>query len=162
MKKLYSISIVCILAIFFVYKGNNSNSNIHVSNSVNKLDNSSDLNAEETKYNNLYINKIYNYSIKLPEKIYINCDFEEIDNSKITTFYLKDENDMIMAIITIPDKEYKNDNMLGVKFLGSKNGFTTYIQLPTCGTISDESLRDLWNELVEQAGKIDEKNIIYN
>lgn len=107
-----------------------------------------------------YVNPYYNYSIKLPSEIYYYCNVIENQNSSEIYFSLKQSNDMILAVLTVPDEKY-NDEMLGTKFLGKKNGFTTYIQFPTCGTLNDESAREIWNNLIEKVHKIEKNNFYY-
>lgn len=107
-----------------------------------------------------YTNETYGYSIELPKEISDHCEITEFEDRDEAVFAMKDGNDMVMAISTVPDDQY--GEIFGTKFLGSKDGYTTYVQLPTCGTLSNESARDLWDELVAQAGKLGETDIQYN
>lgn len=107
----------------------------------------------------IYINPDFKYSLRIPEDIYIQCDIKELNNGAETIFQLKDSGDMVMAVMTIEDSLY--DDTFGTTLLNSKNGFTTYIQRPTCGTLNDESKRALWNELCEESATINSSNLTY-
>lgn len=107
-----------------------------------------------------YINQYYHYNIKLPNEFYDYCNIIENEDDSEIYFNLKQSDDMIMVILTVPNERY-SDEMLGTKFLGTKNGFTTYIQFPTCGTLNDENAREIWSNLVEKAHKIEENNFYY-
>lgn len=105
-----------------------------------------------------YVNETYGYTLELPEKIYTACEVREQGGE--VYFSLENDGDMVMAVISVPDAEKKEEN-LGLTELGSSNGFTTYLQLPTCGTLNNESNRELWTELCEEARTIGNEQITF-
>lgn len=110
--------------------------------------------SEEGK---IYTNDTYGYALEVPAEIYNNCAIDE--GEEAVYFNLKEGGDMIMAIMSISDAQY--EEQIGTHFLDSKNGMTTYIQLPTCGTLNDEKNRSLWEKLCEQTLQIKEENFNY-
>lgn len=105
---------------------------------------------------NTYENEAFGYAVELPEKIVQSCEIEESEDGTEVYFSLKDGGDMVMMIRTVTDEEFQPS--LGSQKLGSKDGLTTYMQLPTCGTLNNEKARDQWDKLVKEAGKISEKD----
>lgn len=102
--------------------------------------------------NNAYINENYRYSIEIPEIIDQNCDVHSSSDRSEIHFCLKDSNDIVMTILTIPDQEYREER--GRIVLGKRDGYTICLALPTCGTLEKEDSRKLWISLVNAAGKI--------
>ena len=105
----------------------------------------------------LYINETYGYSVKIPQKLYEACNVEEIQEGKEIYFGMKDGNDMVMTICTLPNEAY--EEQLGMKWLSSNDKYTVYIQFPTCGTLNNEAVRDLWNQLIEEGQEIKENDL---
>ena len=72
--------------------------------------------------NNAYINENYRYSIEIPEIIDQNCDVHSSSDRSEIHFCLKDSNDIVMTILTIPDQEYREER--GRIVLGKRDGYT--------------------------------------
>lgn len=126
-------------------KGNTAENQPH--DQINNNE-SSNISSDEA----VYTSEAYNYTLRLPKDIYESCEAVESDNE--VYFSPLDESDMVMALVTVPDGEYSGAGQAGVTFLGSKNGYSTYLQLPTCGTLDNESLRETLEKLVSSASEI--------
>lgn len=108
-----------------------------------------------------YINEKYNYVLEVPDDIYNNCDITSSDDGKYVNFNLRTSNDNVFSIITVEDANFKND-MHNAKFLGSNEGYTTFIQFPDTTQISNENMRPLWEEMIEEAHDIEIEDFYFN
>ena len=119
------------------------------------LNNVSEINEviEQTEF--YYENIEYNFKVKVPKKLYKNCNMTINDGTM--SINLKESDDNIVWIeISEEYEEQQNYRILAENF---DNKYTIYAVSPTCGTLNDPNMEDLWSEMLELAKEIDENSI---
>lgn len=103
-----------------------------------------------------YTNETWGYTLTLPQELAAACDRVESEDGKRVTFTLKESGDMVAAVEAIPTETWKAQEgpWLGACYLGETATEVFYLQLPTCGTLHQESVRDTWETLRDLAGKL--------
>lgn len=110
----------------------------------------------------VYHNETWGYSLNVPEELSAACDLRESEDGKTVTFALKESGDMVAAVEAISADEWKSRQgpWLGACYLGETETEVFYLQLPTCGTLNQESVRDTWEKLMAQAGELGPEDFV--
>ena len=110
----------------------------------------------------VYNNEIWGYTLYLPEELAAVCDPRESEDGKSVSFVLKESGDMVAAVEAISKEEWirQQGPWLGACYLGETETEVFYLQLPTCGTLNQESVRDTWEKLKALAGEMGPKDFI--
>ena len=96
-------------------------------------------------------NAVYGYAVEIPDTLAENCTIEtEADGSEIR-FLLKESGDFVAAICTGPAEQELN---LGERELVRQAEYVVYLQLPTCGTLNQDEMRQLWEDMIDETEQI--------
>lgn len=95
--------------------------------------------------------------IVLPEGMAEACDAVVLEDGSVN-FCLKESGDFVFCLTALP-KEEKMEEDTWVHTLGETEDAVIQIMLPSCGTLNQEDVRPLWNEMVEKAGAMGEGNL---
>ena len=88
---------------------------------------------------------------EIPDALAENCTIEtEADGSEIR-FLLKESGDFVAAVCTAPAEQELN---LGERELVRQTEYVVYLQLPTCGTLNQEEIRQLWENMIDETEQI--------
>lgn len=96
-------------------------------------------------------NAVYGYAVEIPDALAENCTIEtEADGSEIRLL-LKESGDFVAAICTGPAEQELN---LGERELVRQAEYVVYLQLPTCATLNQEEMRQLWEDMIDETEQI--------
>ena len=96
-------------------------------------------------------NAVYGYAVEIPDALAENCTIEtEADGSEIR-FLLKESGDFVAAVCTAPAEQELN---LGERELVRQAEYVVYLQLPTCATLNQEEMRQLWEDMIDETEQI--------
>lgn len=93
----------------------------------------------------------------LPEGMQEACDATVLEDGSVH-FCLKESGDFVFRLMAAPKEEAQEEDTW-VHTLGETEDAVIQIMLPSCGTLNQEDVRPLWNEMVEKAGAMDEENL---
>lgn len=93
----------------------------------------------------------------LPEGMQEVCDATVLEDGSVN-FNLKESGDFVFCLTAAPKEEAQEENTW-VHTLGETEDTVIQIMLPSCGTLNQEDVRPLWNEMVEKAGAMGEENL---
>lgn len=93
----------------------------------------------------------------LPEGMAEACDATVLEDGSVH-FCLKESGDFVFRLLAVPKEEAQEEDTW-VHTLGETEDAVIQIMLPSCGTLNQEDVRPLWNEMVEKAGAMDEENL---
>ena len=94
-------------------------------------------------------NAVYGYAVEIPDALAENCTIEtEADGSDIR-FLLKESGDFVA----------EQELNLGERELVRQTEYVVYLQLPTCGTLNQEEIRQLWENMIDETEQIQPDSI---
>ncbi len=96
--------------------------------------------------------------IVLPEGTMGVCDAVVLEDGSVN-FCLKESGDSVFCLQAAPKGEEQEENTW-VHTLGETEDAVIQIMLPSCGTLNQEDVRPLWNEMLEKAGEMGEENLL--
>ncbi len=112
----------------------------------------------EAPMEDIYVWDEAGVKVLLPEGTMEVCNVEVWEDTVIS-FALKESGDSVFCLQAIPKEEAVEGN-LGVYTLGETEDFVIQASVSTCGTLADESVRPLWNEMREKVSQMGEENLI--
>ena len=90
--------------------------------------------------------------LKVPKEIFDNC--KVYDNTN--TVVLNEGNDMIFSFDIAPNELYEDYQNCTVLIDDYQDKYTIFISKPTCGTLNNEDIQDLWNDLTKVQFSLDD------
>ena len=88
----------------------------------------------------------YDMKLEVPYIIYENCYSEVKDNSM--RIYLNDGKDFVFAVGIANKQENINKDFTHVLDDNFNDQYVVYLQYPTCGTLNNENIQELWSEII--------------
>lgn len=98
--------------------------------------------------------------IELPEGTMENCDVT-VGKDGTVWFELKDGGDAVFWLMAYEKGvETPMEEQLGVFTLGETDTHIIQVMTSTCGTLNNEEIRDLWDEMRAKVAEMTEENIV--
>ena len=101
-------------------------------------------------------NAMYGYAVEIPDALAENCTIEIEENGSEIRFLLKESGDFVAAVCTGPAEQELNP---GERELVRQTEYVVYLQLPTCGTLNQEEMRQLWENMIDETEQIQTDSI---
>ena len=99
----------------------------------------------------------YDMKLEVPYIIYENCYSEVKDNSM--RIYLNDGKDFVFAVGIANKQENINKDFTHVLDDNFNDQYVVYLQYPTCGTLNNENIQELWSEIITISKGFTKNNI---
>ena len=115
-------------------------------------------NEGETPKEDSYVLEEAGVEVLLPEGTLEVCDINTGEDGSVW-FDLKDGGDTVFCLQAFPKGE-EMEETLGVYTLGETEDFVIQAFVSTCGTLNQEGVRPLWNEMREKVSQMGEEKLI--
>ena len=96
-------------------------------------------------------NAVYGYTLTVPDVLAEHCTVVTSEDGAEIQCLLKQSGDFVAAVCAAAEKE---PFQLGERELARGDGCVVYLQLPTCGTLNQEQVRELWQSMVDETEQL--------